>query len=281
MANATIRRRRLGAELRRLREAMGLTGEQVAQQLDCSHSTISRIELGRGGVRTRDVRDLLDLYGVEDEDRRAELIELARNPRRRERLAHGSERLQKAYQVYLDLEEAASEVTKFEPIVVPGLLQIEEYARAIERIGIQDLSDEHAEMNVVTRLDRQARRAERGGPSLWAILDESVLYRQIGGKGVLALQLDHLLQVAGDKDTVVQVLPFTSGYIRPIGFAVIEFEPSDTPALYLESAADSEVSERPEQIRLYSRIRDHLRAAALPPAKSRDRIRNVLKDLTG
>lgn len=276
MASATVRRRRLGAELRRLREAAGLTCEDVAAHLECSHSKVSRIELGRAGCRPRDVRDMLDLYGITDQEQREPLERLSRNPRERNWWTKYQEHLPAPYYTYVDLEAAASSVTAYEPLYIHGLLQTEEYARATVLGGLRSLPNADAEQRVSARLERQANRASSGS-QLWVIIDESVLHRSIGATTVLLDQLAYLVKVA-DERTILQVLPWSAGLLPGVAgpFTMLEFEHGDTPTVYVETMAGDLYIDGEREVTGYRTAMERLRAMAMSPEQSLEHIHHAI-----
>ena len=286
MSNATVRRRRLGAELRRLRESCALTLQEVGDRMECSHAKISRVELGRTGMRPKEVRELLDIYGQHDEERRAYLLELAR-PTKRQKVwwtkYQGS--LPAPYYTYIDLEAAANSIMVYEPSLVHGLLQTEQYARATVAGGWKEISESESQDRVDARMLRQQhlkqRREKDGLPRLWIILDESVLHRQVGGPNAFKDQLEHILEAMEDCKTTVQVMPMKSGAQpgTPGPFTVLSFEMGDPPAVYVETIAGDVYVEDESDIDRCNIAMEHLRAIALSPEDTQREIKRVLSEL--
>ncbi|KWW97970.1 hypothetical protein TH66_21705 [Carbonactinospora thermoautotrophica] len=279
----TLRNRRLGAELRRLREQAGMTLDQVAAAMDVAPSTVSRMENGRSGIRTRDVRLLLDLYQVTDEATRQGLILLAEQARKRGWWVRYGNQLEKPYRDYLSLEAGAVACRTYQPQVVPGLLQTEDYTRAlIEGFGLYDYGEEEAQALLAVRQQRR-KALDRPEPlRLWAVIDEAVLRREIGGRAVLRDQLDYLLECSHQTNIEIQVLPFSAGAPAWNGgpFILLELpEPADLDVLFLENAAGGLYLEEPDEIELYEKAFNLLRATALPPKESREMITETAKDL--
>ncbi len=206
----TVRRRRLALELRRLREAARLTCEEVAEHLECSTSKVSRIETGRVSVSPRDVRDMLDLYGVSAQQG-ASLVQLARDSRQKGWWHAYSDTIQPQFATYIGLESAASEIRIYEVTLIPGLLQTEEYARTVIAAGTVGGDHEGTERNVALLMARQPLLTGDDPPRLWAVLDEAALRRTVGGAGLMRLQLDHLLDLARLPNVAIQVIPFGAG----------------------------------------------------------------------
>src|SRR5262249_35290743 len=193
--NPTLRARRLALELLRRREAAGLTREEAARQLEWSTSTIFRIETGRSRPQPGNVRVLLELYGVTGPERDG-LIRLAREARQPGWWHSFRDVLPNPYEVYIGLEAGAASIRNFEPNVVPGLLQTEEYARQTFRNGPRELDREEIERRVQVRTERQHVLAREDRPRLWAVVDEAVVRRVVGGPEVMREQLRHLIECA-------------------------------------------------------------------------------------
>ncbi|CUU59008.1 Helix-turn-helix domain-containing protein [Parafrankia irregularis] len=267
----TVRRRRLGAELRRLRETAGIEVEQACEALRCSTSKISRLENGRIPVRTRDVADLLALYGVPDGEHRAALLALARESRRHGWWQAYQDVVPAWFEVYIGLEADASSISVYEPQLVHGLLQTADYARAVMRASLPEASDDEIARRVALRLDRQSRLRDENPPRLWVILDEAVLRRPVGGTITMNRQLQQVAQAAELPNVTVQVLPFAVGAHAGLGstFSVLSFaDETDHDVVYIEKGAGSLYLERPSEIRRYRVRLDHLMASALSPADS-------------
>jgi transcriptional regulator with XRE-family HTH domain len=264
-SSPTSRRRRLGLELRRLREAAGLTGEDVGKQLGWSVSKVSRIEKARAAVPWSDVSDLLDVYGVEDATRAA-LIQLCKDSKQQAWWQPYNDVLAsfKNLANYIDLESAASSLRMYTPLTVPGLLQTEDYARAITTTaGPLELTDAEIERRVELRLQRQAIIAKDPPLRLWAILDEAALHREVGGTEVMRGQLQHLSQIARRPEITLQVIPYDVGahVAMARGFSIFSF--SDGPdMLYVEMVIGTLYLDREVDISASSLHFDHIRAKA-------------------
>lgn len=278
----TVRLRRLTAELRRLRKEAGLTGEDVARRLECDPSWVSRIESGRRTIRTRDLRQLLDVYGVHG-DRREMLLDLARQARERGWWHPFGDIIPEWFQAYVGLETEAAELRWYEAELVPGLLQTADYYRAFMSTAPQaDLPDE-IDRKVELRLVRQQRlTAEQDPLRVWAILNEAVLRRQVGGPESMRAQLDHLVRLSEWQNITIQVLPFSAGPHPAMdgSFVIIEFpEPADPDVVYLESHTGSLYLEAATVIDRYNLVFNHLRAKALDTEQSRVMIVQAAKEL--
>ena len=269
----TVRRRRLGMELRRLREASSLMIEDVAKHLECSMSRVSRIETGKSVARIRDVRDMLDLYQVGDEAQREQLLTLAKDAQQRGWWTEYESVLSAGLDTYVGLEASAASIRSFQTHLVPGLLQTEEYSRALIKVGQPTESSVNIDRMISLRRRRQAMLADAGTLEMWAVLDEAVLRRPIGGNAVMRAQLARLLEVGELPSVTIQVLPFTRGAHPGLGgaFTIIGFpDPTDLDVVYVDSPAGNIFLEKDKDVRRHTTWFDHLRAAALPPDESAD-----------
>jgi hypothetical protein len=277
----TIRRRRLALELRRLRETAGLTCEQVAEHLECSASKISRVETGRVSVSPWDVRDMLDLYDVPGEQRES-LVQLARDSRQKGWWHAYSDTMMPQFATYLGLESAASEIRIYEVNLIPGLLQTEDYARAVIRAGMMNSPSEDVERSVALRMARQPAVTRDDPPKVWAVMDEAALRRRVGGAGLMRMQLEHLLTQAQLPNVAVQVIPFTGGAHPAMGrpFVILVFpDRVDTDVVYLEDLTSSLYLEDVAEVDRYNVFFNHLRATALSFDDSSALIASVLKEM--
>jgi transcriptional regulator with XRE-family HTH domain len=278
----TVRRRRLASELRSLREAAHLTCEEVAEHLECSASKISRVETGRVSVSPRDVRDMLSLYGV-DPQRLDSLVQLARESRQKGWWHAYSDTIQPRFATYVGLEDAASEIRTYEVNLVPGLLQTEDYARSVISAGNLTGSLEDVERRVALRMARQPMLLSgRNPPQLWAVLDEAVLHRTVGGPGLMRLQLDHLVEVASRPNVAVQVIPYSAGAHPGMGkpFVILSFpERADPDVVYLEDLTSTLYLEDVDEVDRYNVLFNHLRATALSFEESAALMTSVAKEL--
>jgi transcriptional regulator with XRE-family HTH domain len=275
----TVSRRRLGGELRKLREAAGLTIEYVAETLECSSSKISRIENAQVKAAPRDVRDLLEIYGIVGQQR-DELLRMARDARQ----TVWWQRYRDLPSVPLTgLETAASSIRTYLPLLVPGLLQTEDYARAVLRAILFDLPTEEIELRLELRMARQSLLTGDDPPALWVVLDEAVLRRQIGGREVMHAQVERLVDAAALANVTLQVLPYSAGQHAGLDgeFTVISFaDRNDTDVVYIEHTTSDLYLEDDDSIQRYSLMFDHLRAAALSPPNSLKFLVQVAEQLT-
>jgi transcriptional regulator with XRE-family HTH domain len=275
----TLWRRRLGAALRELREAAGLSREQVGSALDCSSSKISRIENGDVGVRRGDLTVMLNVYGVTDADTRQALIELARDAKQRGDWwsAHRA-LLSPAHLRYLELEAAATAIHGLGLAVVPDLLQTRGYALADIESGRQDMAGDQIARRVEVRLARQALLDGDQLVDLRMILDEAILHRQVGGREVLAGQLRHLVGMSERPNVTIQVLPFEAAAQSGVraGFTLLRFSDQvDSGTVYVDGLVDDTFVERPDEIRQAGRYFAGLQEQALDPAESVTRIETL------
>jgi transcriptional regulator with XRE-family HTH domain len=274
----TVGRRRLGLELRRLREAAGITIDTVADRLECSASKISRIETGHTGATPRDVRDMLAVYGVEG-PAAEDLVQVARDARQK-----GWWHLYGAVLTgaYVGLEAAATSIRTYEAQIVPGLLQTADYARTLIRCGRPETPAADVERRVHVRMARQSLLSQDDPLNLWVVLDETVFHRLVGGATVMRVQLDRLLAAAALPTVTIQVLPFSAGaHVAMEGsFTILGYDDAADPdVVFAENAAGGLFLEKDEELRQYHEIFDHLRATALAPGESKAFIAERLEEL--
>ncbi len=266
----TVRRKRLTTELRRLREQAGLTCEEVGQRLECSGTRISRMETGRIGARPGDVRELLEIYGVTGAEADS-LVQLARDARRKGWWHGYGPALPPWFEAYVGLESAVARLRDFQPMVVPGLLQTEGYARAVLRAAPQAGLGEDIDRQVALRMQRQAILDQASPPEVSVVLSEGVLRVQVGGPAVMRAQLQRLAELAARPSIALQVLPSSSAaHVQPISpFTMLEFaDPADHAVVYLEHLTGSLFLENPSDVRRYRAVFDHLCAEALGTGES-------------
>ena len=266
----TVRRRELGARLRALRTTAGLTVDEVASRMEVSPAKISRIETAARGVSVADVRFLCDLYGVTGEDR-DRLLTMTRDSRRRSWWQQYG--LPESLATYIGLEDAAVSIHQYETSLVPPLLQTEQYARALIAGAAPDLSAEQVEALVQARLTRQGLLTAEQPPELWTVVDEAALHRLVGGTEVMRAQLAALADRSRPRNVVVQVIPLEAGAHPGMdsAFAILQLrEVSDV--VYVEGLIGNFYLQNPNDIARYRRAFDQLRAIAMSPRDSRDRI---------
>jgi transcriptional regulator with XRE-family HTH domain len=265
----TFLRFQLGSQLRELREAAGLKAEEVADHADCSASTISRIEGGKVGIRRGVLLQLLDLYGVAEEAHRKTLLTLAKQGKQRGWWARYGE-LPASYVQYIGFESAAAEMRNYEPLIVPGQLQTEEYIRALFSAAEPYQTSETVEKHVQVRLARQGLLTRPNPLRLLTVLDEGVLRRLIGGPDVMRGQLKRLSEAAQMSNVTIQILPFSGGaYAGMAGsFAILDFPTPDAPQVACAEGLTGVLYAEGEDVQRYMLVFDNLRAAALSPLES-------------
>ncbi|WP_327733580.1 helix-turn-helix domain-containing protein [Streptomyces nojiriensis] len=277
--NPTVRRRRLGAELRRLRLARGLTSTQVAEHLLISQPKVSHLETGRRGISPRDVRDLCGLYGVTDQQVIDSLMEMAREANRQGWWVACGE---VPYTVYIGLETAAASVRSYEPLVIPGLLQTPAYAAAVTAETIPLATEEQIAVRLEVRLRRQSRAHHPARPfRLGVVLDESALRRVVGSPEVMREQFEYLNRLGEQPHITVQVLPHSAGAHPGISgqFSILDFPDTVTGTVYLERFTSDLYLEKRSDVRHYSAIFDHLQAQALSPEHTRCFVTRAAQEL--
>ncbi|MFE5209939.1 helix-turn-helix domain-containing protein [Streptomyces sp. NPDC056600] len=276
--NPTVRRRRLGQELRRLREQKGMTAEEVAERLLVSQSKISRLENGRRSISQRDVRDLCGVYEVDDQRMVESLMEMAKDSRQ-QGWWHSFGDI--PYSVYIGLETDAASLRVYDPQVVPGLLQTRRYAESLITGALPETAAADIEKRVQVRLRRQQRINSRENPlRLWTVLDEAALKRVVGNRAVMREQLEHLVEQAQLPHVTVQVIPFELGAHPGLNgqYAILEFpDASDSSVVYIEGVTSDLYLEKPNDVQKYSVMYEHLRAQALNVEQSRQFIEDIAK----
>jgi transcriptional regulator with XRE-family HTH domain len=277
--NPTVRRRRLGQELRRLRELKGMTAEEVAERLLVSQSKISRLENGRRSISQRDVRDLCGVYEVDDQRIVDSLMEMARDSRQ-QGWWHTFGDI--PYSVYIGLETDAESLRVYEPQLVTGLLQTRAYAEALVQGALPETSTAEIEKRVQVRMRRQERITAEGNPlRLWVVLDEAALRRVVGSKLVMREQLEHLIEMSQLPHVTVQVLPFEVGAHPGLNgqYAILEFtDAADSSVVYLEGVTSDLYLEKAQDVQKYAVMYEHLRAQSLNVEQSRQFIAERAKD---
>jgi transcriptional regulator with XRE-family HTH domain len=274
----TLRRWELARRLRQLREAAGLNLEDVAAELLCSPSKISRIETAARGASARDVRDLSRIYEV-DPATQDYLMRLAREAKERGWWQRYDEVLPD-YTTFMGLEAAASSIQSYDTIIIPGLLQIPAYSVALTRRLNLPVGADAADQYARSRQERQKRLQGPDAPSYWVILDEAVLHRQVGGPTVMRDQIHDLAQRITERQVILQIIPFTAGAHAGMegDFAILGYDQqADMPDLvYLEGRAGQLFLSREADLKYFRDTFDHLRAAAESPDDSLDHIRQLL-----
>jgi transcriptional regulator with XRE-family HTH domain len=267
----TVRLRRLAAELRTLRASAGLTRDEVVERTGINVATLYRIEHAKVRPQTRTLRTLLDLYGA-DQENQAELVALLRDARQRGWLHAYQSDLPEQYTTYIGFEGEARSVWNYESLFIPGLLQTEDYARAVIGAGLPGARPEDIEPRVEVRMQRQDVLRNDSPLELWAIVDEAALRRQAGGPAVMQAQLRHLLDAVKLPNITLQVIPFSVGAHAgmPGSFVFMQFAEATIPyVIYLDSMAGDLFLEAEADVRRYRLAFEHLRAVAVSPDASR------------
>lgn len=273
-------RKRLGSKLRELREQSGWTQDDAAKTaLRATGTKLSRMENGNVSIRPNDVDDLLKLYKVVDDELSAELIALARESKQQGWWHIYGDAVPPRLEHYLGLEAVAKQISTYQTMLVPGLLQTPEYMTTVIRTAWPDAPDTEIVKRVRLRVERQALLDAPGAPRLWVVLDEAVLCRPIGGTKVFKEQLRHLVDATVRPHVTVQVLPFERGAHPALGgsLTLLNF-PEDPETAYTEQLGSSLYMVNPETVRHYRSTLDHLRAQALPPDDSVQMIRVVTEE---
>ena len=281
-AGGIVLRMLLGTQLRRLREAAGVTPESAAYQIRASRSKISRMETGGVGFKMRDIEDLLTFYGVADEGVRTRLLSMARQSSQPDWWAKYNDILPGWFEPYLGLESAASTIRSFEIQFVHGLFQTEDYARAVTRLGHRTAPEAEIERRVRLRLKRQELLVRANPPRMWWVMDEAVLRRPVGGPEVMRAQLHHLVKAAELPNVTLQVVPFArGGHAGASGaFTVLRFEEPDLPDLvYIEQLTSAVYLEQRSDVEHYLEVMDHLSGEALTPAETTLFIEQLIAEL--
>lgn len=276
----TVRRRRLASELRRLRENADLTIDEVGEKLECSASKVSRIETGHVGVTPRDARDMLKLYGLNGDELEA-LVQLAREARKKGWWHAYNEVFTGAF---VGLEADAASLRAYQALLVPGLLQTERYTRTVIKAIRPDAGEDGIERRVAARVKRQRLLTEPNPPEYWAVIDEAVLHRSVGGAEVMAEQLRRLQEIAELPHVTIQLLPFSAGAHAGMEgpFLILGFpEQADPDVVYVENTTSGVYLEQNEDVHRYQLMFDHLRAAALKPDDTIRAIGEVADRLNG
>jgi transcriptional regulator with XRE-family HTH domain len=271
----TLRRRELGARLRALRQDRGLTVDQVAELLLCSPSKVSRMETGQRNATQRDIRDLCRIYGVTDRSEQELLAKL------------GAEAKQAGwwqgyeldyFATYVGLEAAAVDLRYYQSSIVPGLLQTVDYAKAMyDRALPSEYSPERANQHIEVRIKRQELLTREPPLHVWAVFDEAVLHRVVGGPAVMAAQMDRLAELAARPNVTIQVLPFTVGAHPAMDnmFNIIDFGDTASSVVYVEGWMGWLYLEKPNEIARYRRVFEQVSALSSNPKESIELIMDV------
>jgi transcriptional regulator with XRE-family HTH domain len=280
-AGPTVRRMLVGAELRRLRTAKGLSREQAAEAIRASEWKIHRLENGQVSFKERDIVDLLRLYGVTDADEVAGFVVLAREANTPGWWQRYGDVLPQWFRTYVDLESAASLIRTYEGQLVPGLLQTDDYIRAV----VHDASLEPSEdvgRRVRLRMARQTVLTRERPPRLWAVVDEAALRRPVGGREVMRGQLERLIAATKLPNVTLQILPFAGGaHPAMVGaFSILRFADRELPdVVYLEHLTNAVYLDKREEVERYLDVMELLCVASEPPARTAELLTQILDEL--
>jgi hypothetical protein len=266
-----VRRMLVGAQLRRLRTEQGITREQAGAAIRASEWKIHRLENGQVGFKERDVVDLLGLYGVTDPSEVVEFVILAREANAPGWWHHYGDLLPQWFRAYVDLESAATLIRTYEGQLVPGLLQTEDYMRAVVGDARPEDSPEEAERRVELRLGRQTLLEREDAPRLWAVVDEAALRRPVGGPAVMRAQLERLMEATKLPNVTLQVLPFAAGaHPGMVGaFSILRFADQELPdVVYVEHLNNATYLDKRDEVERYLDVMERLCAGGEPPAKT-------------
>jgi transcriptional regulator with XRE-family HTH domain len=280
-AGPTVRRMLVGAELRRLRTAKGLSREQAGKAIRASEWKIHRLENGQVSFKERDIVDLLRLYGVTDADEVAAFVVLAREANTPGWWQRYGDVLPQWFRTYVDLESAASLIRTYEGQLVPGLLQTDDYIRAV----VHDASLEPSEdvgRRVRLRMARQTVLTRERPPRLWAVVDEAALRRPVGGREVMRGQLERLIAATKLPNVTLQILPFAGGaHPAMVGaFSILRFADRELPdVVYLEHLTSAVYLDKREEVERYLDVMELLCVASEPPARTAELLTQILDEL--
>ncbi len=277
----TVPRMLVGFELRRLREASGITREAAGKVIRASDAKLSRLESGRASFKERDLTDLLTLYGATDEHEREVILALARQARAAGWWAKYRDVLPGWCERYVGLEQAAAIIRTYEVQFLPGLLQTEDYAHAVSRLGDPTVSSEEVERRVSLRMTRQRLLTQPQAPNLWAVVDEAALRRPLGGQRVMRAQLRHVIELTELPNVTLQVVPFHLGGHAAAGgaFALLRFAEPDLPDIvYLEQLTNALYLDKRREVEHYVRVMERLCHQAEPPAETTGILDGIIAD---
>jgi transcriptional regulator with XRE-family HTH domain len=277
----TVRRRRLAAELKRLRKESGKTREDVADFVSCAPATITKIESAATSAPPAYVARILELYGVDGDEKDAWLT-VAKQARKRGWWQQYNDAIPNWFTVYVGLEEEATKIREYECEIIPGLFQTEGYIRGLMDVELALPREDELERRIAVRLKRQELLTADDAPHLWVVLNEAALRREVGSRAVMCEQLRHLVKVSQLNSVTLQILPFGAGAHPAMqhGFFILGFaEPLDPDVVYVEYRTGGLYLEQQAEVDAYGMIFDHLRAKALAPDESRTLIGKIARQM--
>jgi transcriptional regulator with XRE-family HTH domain len=279
----TVRRRLLGQQLRALREGAGVTLAEAAEAIRGSTSKVSRLETGQSPFRQRDVADLLTCYGLTDVEERDAVLSAARQASVPGWWRTYGDTLPGWLATYVDLEDAAQLIRTYELQLVPGVLQTEEYARAVISRGLASSHPpEVIEERVRLRMSRQQLLTREGAPDVWVVIDEAVLRRVVGSAEVMRAQIEHLIDTAKTPNVTVQVLPFSAGLHSADGgaFTLLRFaEPELPDVVYVERLISGVLLDRRDEVDRYTAVMNQLSVESASPDDTVDILTGLLEEV--
>jgi transcriptional regulator with XRE-family HTH domain len=276
----TVQRMLVGSQLRRLRTEAGISREEAGEAIRASEWKIHRLENGQVGFKERDVVDLLRLYGVTDAGEVASLVVLAREANAPGWWQPYGDLLPQWFRAYVDLESAATLIRTYEGQLLPGLLQTEDYLRAVIGGAHLDESPEEAERRVALRMRRQALLERANAPRVWAVVDEAALRRPVGGPKVMRNQVERLIEVAGLPNVTLQILPFQAGAHPALvgAFSILRFADQELPdVVYIEHLTNALYLDRRDDVNRYLHVMDSVSLRAEPPDQTLDFLHQILE----
>jgi transcriptional regulator with XRE-family HTH domain len=279
--SATVRRMLVGARLRRLREEKGISRADAGYTIRASESKMSRLELGRVAFKERDISDLLMLYGVTDPEERDAVLAMVEEANRPDWWRVYEDVMPGSFQNYVGLEESATTLRTYETHFVPGLLQTEDYARALMGSAVPPPASRDLDRAVALRMTRQQVLTRPNPLNLWAVVEESALRRHVGGEKVHRAQIEHLLEVTRAPNVALQVLPLDSGLHAAGGaFSLLRFADSDLPdVVYVEQLSSALYLDKVEHVERYTEVMHRLSVESLTPEATTGVLRRMLDEV--
>ncbi len=276
----TVRRMLVGAQLRRLRTDKGISREQAGEAIRASEWKIHRLENGQVSFKERDIVDLLRLYGVTDPGEVAALVTMAREANEPGWWQHYSDVLPQWFRAYVDLESATTLIRTYQGQLIPGLLQTEDYVRAVIGGALEE-SPEEAERRVALRVARQTLLTRPGAPGLWAVVDEAALRRPVGGPKVMRAQLEWLIDATKLPNVTLQILPFGAGaHPAMVGaFSILRFPDQELPDIvYLEHLTNALYLDKREDVERYLHVMENICVHGKPPDETAEVLGQIAKE---